>query len=285
MNDFIGIARGISIVALLGILTAPLSAENADPDSDGSQYAWGENVGWLNAEPGGDGGSGIQVDDFELRGWMWGENIGWVSLSCLDSSSCETTEYRVVNDGGGVLSGFAWAENVGWIDFAPTTAGVFIDPTTGDFSGRAWGENIGWVTFASTGANPYKVKTGWGCDPAPPVPTGSPILSAEKSAGSLLLSWGGISGETGFDVVHGDLDLLRSSAGDFAAATLGCLANNLTATSTVCGGACSGNALWFLVRGVNCAEAGGAYGTYDSGAPSQSGARDAEIASSGNDCP
>ena len=33
-------------------------AENIDPDNDGSQYAWGENVGWMNLEPGGDGGPG-----------------------------------------------------------------------------------------------------------------------------------------------------------------------------------------------------------------------------------
>ena len=32
-------------------------AENIDPDNDDSQYAWAENVGWINAEPGGDGGT------------------------------------------------------------------------------------------------------------------------------------------------------------------------------------------------------------------------------------
>ena len=26
-------------------------AENIDPNEDGSQYAYGENVGWLNFEP------------------------------------------------------------------------------------------------------------------------------------------------------------------------------------------------------------------------------------------
>ena len=26
-------------------------AENIDPDDEGSQYAWGENVGWLNTRP------------------------------------------------------------------------------------------------------------------------------------------------------------------------------------------------------------------------------------------
>jgi len=89
--------------------------ENIDPQNDRSQYAYGENVGWLNAEPLGDGRSGVHVDDFELSGWMWGENIGWISLSCADTASCSTVEYGVENNGGGVLSGIAWGENIGWV--------------------------------------------------------------------------------------------------------------------------------------------------------------------------
>ncbi|MDY6950446.1 MAG: hypothetical protein SWE60_02960, partial [Thermodesulfobacteriota bacterium] len=37
--------------------------ENIDPDNDDSQYAWGENVGWINLEPEGDGGPGVEVGD------------------------------------------------------------------------------------------------------------------------------------------------------------------------------------------------------------------------------
>ena len=39
-------------------------AENIDPNNDSSQYAWGENVGWLNLEPDGDGGPGVEVGDY-----------------------------------------------------------------------------------------------------------------------------------------------------------------------------------------------------------------------------
>ena len=35
-------------------------AENIDPLNNGSQYAYGENVGWFNAEPNGDGGDGVE---------------------------------------------------------------------------------------------------------------------------------------------------------------------------------------------------------------------------------
>ncbi len=92
-------------------------AENIDPAADGSQYAWGENIGWLNAEPQGEGGPGLAVSDSELTGWFWGENIGWISLSCQNTSSCGDNAYGVVNDGKGNLSGLAWAENIGWINF------------------------------------------------------------------------------------------------------------------------------------------------------------------------
>ena len=120
-----------ALVLWIAAHAAPSRAENIDPDADDSQVVWAENLGWINAEPLGDGGPGVQVDDFELTGWMWGENVGWISLSCKNTSSCDATSYGVLNDGGGVLSGFGWSENVGWISFAPVGAGVTIDPTSG----------------------------------------------------------------------------------------------------------------------------------------------------------
>jgi hypothetical protein len=122
-------------------------AENIDPNEESSQYAWGENVGWLNIEPDGNGGLGVEVLDDKLTGYMWGENIGWISLSCENTSDCSRVEYGVWNDGSGNLSGYAWGENVGWINFGPSSHGVTIDPATGKLSGYAWGENIGWIKF------------------------------------------------------------------------------------------------------------------------------------------
>lgn len=160
------------IFLVLSLLLCPMfvfAQENVDPDNDNSQYAYGENVGWLNAEPSGDGGPGVKVEDTKLTGYIWAENVGWVSLSCENSSSCSTVDYGVSNDGSGFLSGYAWGENVGWISFSCentnscTTVyyGVFIDPGTGEFSGQAWGENIGWTAFRSTGSVPFGVTTSW----------------------------------------------------------------------------------------------------------------------------
>ena len=137
----------LAIIVLSLLCCGSLHAENIDPYEDDSQYAYGENVGWLNFEP--NTGDGAQVESDKLTGWVWAENIGWVSLSCENTASCPTVNYGVANDGSGNLSGYAWAENVGWINFDPTYGGVTID-SQGNFDGYAWGENIGWINFALT---------------------------------------------------------------------------------------------------------------------------------------
>jgi hypothetical protein len=158
---------GLALAVLIAVGVA--TAENIDPDNDGSQYAWAENVGWINLEPSGDGGPGVEVLDAELTGYAWFENLGWVNLSCSNNSTCATVDFRVTNDGNGVLSGYAWSENAGWISFSCANQascgtvdyGVTIDGYNGDFSGYAWGENIGWIRFASDGPNPFVVRTSW----------------------------------------------------------------------------------------------------------------------------
>ena len=157
----------LTLVALLG--AKAVFAENIDPFDDGSQYAYGENVGWLNAEPLGDQGPGVTVGTLSLTGYIWAENIGWVNLSCENASSCSSVDFGIVNDGLGNLTGYAWAENAGWISFScentntcdSVVYGVMIDPLTGGFSGRAWGENIGWVTLSADEPVSYGVKTSW----------------------------------------------------------------------------------------------------------------------------
>lgn len=181
---------GISamLVLIVGFGIGEAMAENIDPDNVGAQYAYGENVGWINFRPA--FGPGVTVTDMALTGFAWGENIGWINLNpSIGGSSNKGNPFQqeplpgvfpdsdifgvpdlgfgklgVANDGAGNLSGFAWAENVGWIDFAPTEGGVHINPATGKFSGKAWGENIGWINFNTPEDGPvfYKVlKTAW----------------------------------------------------------------------------------------------------------------------------
>src|SRR6266446_5016846 len=72
-------------------------ADNINPGNDGSKYAWAENLGWINAQPGGPGGPGVYVSNSSLTGWMWSENAGWISLSCTNTS-CSAVSYGVTND-------------------------------------------------------------------------------------------------------------------------------------------------------------------------------------------
>src|SRR5439155_1573968 len=68
---------GLAIAAFAGVVVA----ENIDPFNNGSQYAWSENTGWLNAEPANCGNCGVQVSNTKLTGYIWAENIGWISFS------------------------------------------------------------------------------------------------------------------------------------------------------------------------------------------------------------
>ena len=139
-----------------------LYAENIDPYNDEMQYAYGENVGWLNYEP--NTGDGVQVTSDKLTGFVWAENIGWISMSCENTSSCGTVSYGVTNDGSGNLGGYAWAENAGWISFSCNNTsscktvdyGITID-ADGNFTGWAWGENVGWINFNSADLYGYGV--------------------------------------------------------------------------------------------------------------------------------
>ena len=278
----------ILLIMLLAVARAAIGGENIDPAGDGHQYAWGENIGWINTEPNDDSGNGVEVADFTLRGWMWGENIGWISLTCDNTGVCGTTQYGVTNDGSGHLSGYAWSENAGWINFAPTTClqdptcGVKIDPATGYFSGRAWSENDGWITFSSGPPETWTARTSWcqGTLAAPGAVTG---LVLRKVQTDIVLSWTAPADSGWFDVVGGPLSILRSTAGDFSQATTRCVANRISSPTAPDSTQSppAGNGVWFLVRAANCL----GRGTYDSGAPSQQGGRDQEIAASRSACP
>ena len=114
---------------------------------------------------------------------------------------------------------------------------------------------------------------------APPPPAGSPVLSVDVGQFGTLLRWQPTPGASTFDVVAGDLGLLRSG-GDFSTATTECVVDDhagveFAAPST-------GGDAWYLVRPSTCQ---GAVGSYDTGSDGQSSPRDAEIGASAGNCP
>jgi len=190
------------VMAILLLLLTSAQAANIDPGDDGSQYAWGENVGWFNFEP--SLGPGVTVDDYGVTGYVWAENIGWINLSPAQYGGVE-------NDGAGNLSGWAWGENVGWISFSCENTlscddvgyGVTIDygaaPGGNDrIIGYAWGENIGWVNFDLTTQSEAGVVTLIVLE----------SFTAEPGNGEVILKW-----KTASEIDNAGFNIYRSEKG------------------------------------------------------------------------
>ena len=123
---------------------------------------------------------------------------------------------------------------------------------------------------------------GWNLDdivvrgvPAPPTIE----LSVEPGG----LSWTELPGALVYDVVRGSLSALRTSGGDFQAATDDCLGNNIGGNSLAYADdpAAPGEGIVFLVRG----DSAGEIRTYDSFHRSQIDVRDAEVDAALGSCP
>ena len=160
------IAIKVGILPMLLLLASSVYAENIDPYQNGSQYAYGANVGWLNFEPNRpEPNVGAHVTSAQITGFVWAPNIGWMSLSCISTNSCKSVDYGVENDGNGNLSGYAWSANAGWVSFScentqsckSVNYRVTIDGD-GVFHGWAYGQNIGWIHFNSAIPVAYKVQ-------------------------------------------------------------------------------------------------------------------------------
>ena len=137
---------GFTLFILPGFVFADFQIGTIDPYSAGNQYAWSNNIGWINFAPT-DGSTppkylGLRITDKAVIGYAWSQNYGWIYFG-------PTPYISVVNDGFGHLSGSAWGQDAGWIDFT----GVSIDTNTGIFSGEATGDIVGTLNFNTTGFN------------------------------------------------------------------------------------------------------------------------------------
>lgn len=138
-----------------------------------NQYAWGENVGWVNFLPT-DGD--IHITDSTITGYAWDPNYGWINFA--------PTQSGVINDGSGNLSGYAWSTGGGYINFS----GVVIN-SSGKFTGIASGVTYGQLTFD---CNQCNVTTDWRPSSARPVTT-----TSSSGGGSIWRTFGtGVSTAT-----------------------------------------------------------------------------------------
>ena len=104
------------------------------------------------------------------------------------------------------------------------------------------------------------------------------------AASSSAVSWTVDDEAQSYDVIRGDLDVLRATGGDYTSAVSACVASHSIAQSASDSVLPSAGQGWFYVLRSRYAGALDP-GTWDDGTPGQQGSRDAEIATSANGCP
>lgn len=109
-----------------------------------------------------------------------------------------------------------------------------------------------------------------------------PVEQVAFEADTSTLSWEENFGSDRYDVVRGDLKVLRQSSGDYALALNGCLVQDGTDTRAADGQTPQppGSGFFYLVRGQGC----GPDGSYDSRGLRQTGPRDTGIQASPQRC-
>ena len=117
-----------------------------------NRYAYGANIGWLDARA--DGTNGAVIGEFVCSGYLYSANVGWINLG--SGSPANTNQYQntsasdfgVNHDGLGNLRGYAYGANIGWINFAQTGAPT-VDLNSGRLSGFVYSANCGWISLSN----------------------------------------------------------------------------------------------------------------------------------------
>ncbi|HOW97771.1 MAG TPA: hypothetical protein P5567_12610 [Kiritimatiellia bacterium] len=139
-----------AILALCG-----LTACGASTIDSLHPYAYGANIGWINAL--GDTAHGAVIGQYYCTGYVWSANGGWIGLGNGPANgwrygNADAADWGVNHDGEGRLTGQAYGANVGWLTFEQTHGQPRVDLRTGNFSGYAWGANVGWISLSNVQA-------------------------------------------------------------------------------------------------------------------------------------
>jgi uncharacterized membrane protein len=255
------------------------------------------------------------------QAWRYQPSTGVEQLGMLPGQTGGTT--NALNDDGSVITGFStslvtgilspaiWTSSLGfsdlnqffWSQGINTAGAAIVSGTAVSSDGRTiaghmqtrfgfvpWALKIPTVLVCHAGQT-TTVDFPQGMDAAilqgdvlgpcacsAAAPSDTPRIS---SAGKALV-WNMVSDATGYDLTRGGLGALRGSGGDFGSAVDACIQDDWThrlyydhETPP------PGDGFWYLVRARSC----GGNASYDSGAPSQVGSRDAEIYASPYTCP
>lgn len=138
------------------MLAAVVTGVHADSTIDPARpYAYGANVGWLNARP--SPPYGAAIGQSYCTGYVWSVNCGWIGLGNGPAngwhySNASASDWGVNHDGEGRLIGCAYGANIGWVTFEQAYGQPRIDLRSGNLTGYAWGANIGWIGLSNAQA-------------------------------------------------------------------------------------------------------------------------------------
>jgi len=165
------IATAVSAFCILHSAFTARAATTIDPSN---KYAYGANIGWINAYA--DGANGAVIGDYVCSGYLYAANAGWINLgngspaNGIYYQNNSAGDFGVNQDGAGNLRGYAWGANIGWLNFESTGAPQ-VNLLTGQLSGYAWSANCGWISLSNAVAY---VQTDY-LYPGPLAPNGLPI--------------------------------------------------------------------------------------------------------------
>ena len=156
MNQMMPMNAWWAAECCIGILLLAVSGARAGSTVDPAHpYAFGANVGWVNAR--GDLTNGAAVGQYYCTGYVWEGNCGWIGLGNGPSngwrySNTSVSDWGVNHDGEGRLIGYAYGANIGWLNFEQTFGQPRVDLRTGNLSGYVWGANVGWIGLSNAQA-------------------------------------------------------------------------------------------------------------------------------------
>jgi hypothetical protein len=139
-------------LSILTVLATVLSSWAATSVDLVNRYAYGANIGWLNAVA--DTNNGAVIGQYYCWGSMYSANVGWISLGTgvpanyIQYQNNSATDYGVNTDGAGNLRGYAYGANIGWIAFENNGAPQ-VNLLTGKLSGSVWSANCGWISLSN----------------------------------------------------------------------------------------------------------------------------------------
>jgi hypothetical protein len=118
-----------------------------------NRYAYGANIGWIDARA--DTTNGAVIGEYVCSGYLYSANVGWISLgngaptNGIQYQNLSGTDFGVNNDGLGNLRGYAYGANIGWVNFENIGAPK-VDLLTGRFTGSIYSANAGWISLSNS---------------------------------------------------------------------------------------------------------------------------------------